>query len=319
MTTQSNATQLADEARKLMEHRMDKYNKILDKFDKTEPERNDRPVPYINPTRTSLLEELKCLKVWGRDTGLFQYGKHKIKHDFRDLRSVTKSLITDSLAKMKATLRAMRTTVGLKGQPWMERPHELMPPDFEVRGVLLGQLGNLRCIIVNLELSIDPEDESNTGRDNASPRIKTLFRRCATEYTIFFERIHEGSSSLKDKLPFGHIEGPRNEFIRWGREAGILREGRKFLETKIVESEKSESRGQIVKVLLSIESALGAMSELLPEKYVSGEDLTTADTDNSSNSDLSLTELAKGLTEQMAILRQYNESLTRETKNLVRK
>ncbi|KAI4623557.1 hypothetical protein J4E80_003368 [Alternaria sp. BMP 0032] len=118
----------------------------------------------------------------------------------------------------------MRGTVGLKGQHWMERPHELMPPDFDIRGVLLGQLGNLRCIIVNLELSIDPEDEPNAGRDDASPGIKMLFRHCATAYTTVFERIHESSSSLGDKLAFGHIEGPRNEFIRWGREAGILRE-----------------------------------------------------------------------------------------------
>ena len=91
------------------------------------------------------------------------------------------------------------------------------------------------------------------------------------------------------------------------------------MEAKIVESDKSESRDQIVKIVLCIESALGAMSELLPEKYVSGGDLTTADADNNSNSTLSLTELAKGLIEQMAMLRQYNESLTRETENLVRR
>jgi len=298
---------------------MDEYNTILDEFDNSEPDRNDRPVPYINPTRTSLLEELKCLKAWGRDTGLYEHGKHEIKHDFHNLPSVTKSSITDSLAKMKATLRGMRGTVGLKGQHWMERPHELMPPDFDIRGVLLGQLGNLRCIIVNLELSIDQEDEPNAGRDDASPGIKMLFRRCATEYTTVFERIHESSSSLKDKLAFGHIEGPRNEFIRWGREAGILREGRKSLETKIVDSDKSESRGQIVNNLLTVESVLGGIMELLPKKRVLGEDLPLAASDRESETGISLSECAKELEEQIPVLRQCNESLTREINNLVRK
>ncbi|KAI4934518.1 hypothetical protein J4E85_002375 [Alternaria conjuncta] len=318
MTTQSNATRLADEARKLMEHRMDEYNTILNKFDETEPKKDDRPVPYINPPRTILLEEFICLKEWGRDIGIYGYDDQRTKHDFRNLPSVTKSSIIDYLKKMYDTLDVMRVIVGNKRQPWWEGSHELMYPDLKCKGMLDQQIGNLRCIIVNLELSIDPEDGPNTGRDDASPGIKMLFRRCATEYTTFFKRI-ERSLSLTYKLPSGHIEGPRNEFIRWGREAGVLREGRKFVETRIVDSGKSESRGQIVKVLLSIGSALGTMSELLPEKYVSGEDLTTADTGNNSNSNLGLTELAKGLIEQMAILRQYNESLTRETKNLVRR
>ena len=233
-----------------------------------------------------------------------------MKHDFRDLPSVTKSSITDSLEKIKATLNNMRVIVEEKELSWLTG----------LRGGLVSQQVNtLRCFIVDLELSVDTEDESNGRRDDTSPSLKTLFRRCVGEYTTVSKRIDKGSLSLMYKLPSGHIEGPRNEFIRWGREAGVLREGRKSLETKIVESDKSESRDQIVKIILCIKSALGAMSEFLPEKHVSGEYLTTADTDNNSNSNLSLTELAKGLKEQIAILRQYNESLIRETKNLVRK
>ncbi|KAI4671164.1 uncharacterized protein J4E88_009197 [Alternaria novae-zelandiae] len=311
------ADDITKRARNLTERRMAKYITILNRYDKKE----ERPrLRY--PGRSRLLEESICLKVWGRDTGLYQYNGNKNctpKHDFRNLPSVAKSSITDSLKEMGDILGYMHGDVSKKKMSWAEEHHKLMSPDSDDRDRLDRHVDDLRNIIVYLELSVDPDDESNTWRGEASPSFKTLFRRCATEYTTTFKRIDKGSSSLSDKLPSGHIEGPRNEFIRWGREAGVLRGGRKSLEAKIVESDKSESRDQIVKIVLCIESALGAISELLPEKHVSGGDLTTADADNNSNLTLSLTERAKGLIEQMAMLRQYNESLTRETENLVRR
>ncbi|KAI4962338.1 hypothetical protein J4E86_001371 [Alternaria arbusti] len=288
-------------ARKLTERRVDKFTKILRRFDKTN-----------GPAYTRLQEELDCFKKWAKDTGLYQHEENRPKHDFRNLPPVAKSSIIDSLEDVKDQIYLMRLTDLGKKRSREEGPHEPLPRPF-----LDLWIDGMSCIIVNLELSVDLEDESNARRGETSPCLKTLFRRCAAGYTIVFKRINEGNSSLEDKLPTGHIKGPRNSFIRWSRESGVLLDGKSSLETKFVDSDKSESRSQIVNSLLSIESALGAMSGLLPEKRVSGKDLPAADADENSNSNLSLTERAKGLTEQIMVLQRCNESLAKATKALV--
>ncbi|KAI4615167.1 hypothetical protein J4E83_006892 [Alternaria metachromatica] len=286
-------------ARDLAKRHMDNFTEILGRFDKTDG------LAY-----THLQTEYDCLKIWGIDTGLYQYERNKPKRDFRNLSSVAKSSIIGSLEDMEVQMYLMDITVPNKKQSSAKRLHKFLPRPF------LGLwVDGLRCIIVTLELSVDLEDESNARRGDTSPNLKTLFRRCAAGYTTVFKRINEGSSSLEDKLPTGHMKGPRNSFIRWGRETGVLLDGKSSLETKFVDSDKSESRSQIVNSLLSIESALGAMSGLLPEKRVSGKDLPAADADENSN--LSLTERAKGLTEQIMVLQRCNESLAKAAKALV--
>ncbi|KAI4626976.1 uncharacterized protein J4E87_004317 [Alternaria ethzedia] len=121
---------------------------------------------------------------------------------------------------------------------------------------------------------------------------------------------------LRNKLLPGSIELERNEFIRWGREAGVLLEDKSSLEIKLLDVDQGESRDQIVNTLINIESTLAAMYELLQEKRVSGEDIAIADSNKESVLEVSRTERARKLKEQLAVLVECNESLLRDTKNL---
>jgi len=298
-------------ARKLTEEHLARYNKILNEFDEEE---EVPPDSYL--ARTRLRKEFDHLERWGRDIGLYQYEKNTPKYAFSTLPSVTKLSIIDSLEAMDCTMRNMRGTVNDKKHSWAERHHKLVPPESDCRARLARLVNLLRCIVIELELLVDPEDEIHAREGDARTGIKALFRSCATDFTIVFKRIEDGDKHLKNKLRYGHLEGPRNDFIMWGREAGVLLGDEISLEAKVANSDRSESRNQIVETLVCVKSALKAMFELLPEKRVLGEDLAITDADDNSNSTLSLTERAKTLEEQIAVLHQYNESLVSRTKNI---
>ena len=163
------------ELREILKLFEDSEKTMTETIRKTDPKVTEKNTPDNSPAITSLREEVNCLERWRKVTGLCEYANNTPKYPFCDLHFDTQESVTRSLNRIERVQDRVVDIVKQKRQSWKDGAPRLSPDESRLRTEWDEKIDELRLLIVNLELLVDPGDGSGLQSVDASPRIKTLF------------------------------------------------------------------------------------------------------------------------------------------------